>query len=44
MALCIACAVADGFYEGKSNTSADLYEQGAEVSNSLILSAMVTFG
>lgn len=44
MGLCLACAIADGFYEGKSNTSADLYEQGAQVSNSVIVSALVTFG
>lgn len=42
--LCIACAIADGVWAGKSNTSAVFYEPGAQPSSSAILDALVTFG
>lgn len=44
MILCTACAVADGVYSSTNGTSADLYEQGADVSSYAVIDALVTFG
>ena len=42
--MCLACAIADGVRMGKTNTSAQLYEQDAETSDSIVVNAIITFG
>jgi phospholipid-translocating ATPase len=41
--LCAACGIADGVFESRTNTSADLYEPGADETKFHWLDGVVTF-
>jgi phospholipid-translocating ATPase len=43
MVMCLVTAICNGVWESKSGTSADVFEVGAEDSNSVVLNSVITF-
>ncbi|KAH9913676.1 phospholipid-transporting ATPase 1 [Epithele typhae] len=41
--MCLSSAILNGYFDSKSDTSADFFEQGAEASHSNVLNAAITF-
>lgn len=44
VAMCLACAIADGYFSDAVTNSPDFYDLGNDSSSNVILSSMVTFG